>query len=135
MIAPNGGLFSGIGGWVNLSGDSQDEAVQERKVAQFASVKFGESRASALLQLREAIEDGLDFRRNRGAVDRNQRRTYVDGAGRADLAALSDVGSRRLPLVVRANRAADIEALLRLRKELNIKLVIAGGRGSLDARR
>jgi imidazolonepropionase-like amidohydrolase len=127
VVAPTDGLFSGIGGWVNLDGETQAQAVIHRKVAQFATIKFGASRAEAILRLREAIEDAVDYRRNRGAYDRNQRRDYAPGASRVDLAALADVASRRLPLVVRANRAADIESLLRLRKEMGFKMVILGG--------
>lgn len=127
VVAPTDGLFSGFGGWVNLDGDTQARAVKHAKVGQFSTIKFGESRAEAVLRIREAIEDASDYRRNRSAYERNQRREYVEGASRVDLAGLAEVASRRIPLVVRADRAADIESLLRLRKELGIKMVILGG--------
>ncbi|MBT3218536.1 MAG: amidohydrolase family protein [Proteobacteria bacterium] len=125
MTLPTGGLVSGVGAWVDLNGHSQAEAVQNSKAAMVANLHHGPSRADALLRLRELLDDALDYQRNRGSYERNQRRDYV--GSRLDLIALGDVVNRKMPLVVKADRAADIEALLELKKEYGIKLVISGG--------
>ena len=125
ISGPTGGLVSGVGAWVDLTGQSQAEAVVSSKAAMMANLQYGPSRADALLRLRELFDDALDYQRNRGAYERNQRRDYA--ASRVDLMALGDVVNRNMPLVVKADRAADIEALLELKKEYGIKLVVAGG--------
>ena len=85
----------------------------------------GGSRAAALLQLREALEDARDYGANRGAYNEGRRREYA--RGRADLEALQPVLRGELPVVVRVNRASDIRAALKLGREFGLKLVVQGG--------
>jgi imidazolonepropionase-like amidohydrolase len=85
----------------------------------------GGSRAAALLQLREALEDARDYAANRGAYNDGRRRAYA--RGRADLEALQPVLRGELPVIVRVHRASDIRAALRLGREFGLKLVVAGG--------
>lgn len=126
VVAPSGGLVSGQSAWVDLAGQTQAEAVKADSIALHATLA-GSSRAQALLHLAELLEDARDFQRNRAAWDRNGRRAYASGAGRLDLEAMQAVLARRVPLVVKADRASDIEALLRLAKRGGIDLVISGG--------
>lgn len=85
----------------------------------------GGSRAAALLQLREALEDARDYAANRGAYNDGRRRAYA--RGRADLEALQPVLRGELPVIVQVHRASDIRAALRLGREFGLKLVVAGG--------
>jgi imidazolonepropionase-like amidohydrolase len=85
----------------------------------------GGSRAAALLQLREALEDARDYAANRGAYNEGRRREYA--RGRADLEALQPVLRGELPVIVRVNRASDIRAALKLGREFNLKLMVQGG--------
>jgi imidazolonepropionase-like amidohydrolase len=85
----------------------------------------GGARAAALLQLRETLEDARDYAANRGAYNDGRRRQYA--RGRADLEALQPVLRGELPVVVHVERASDIRAALKLGREFNLKLVIAGG--------
>ena len=85
----------------------------------------GGSRAAALLQLRETLEDARDYAANRGAYNDGRRREYA--RGRADLEALQPVLRGELPVIVRVHRASDIRAALRLGREFGLKLVVAGG--------
>jgi imidazolonepropionase-like amidohydrolase len=124
VTAPTGGAVSGQAAYVDLAGATQAEAIVSPSVAMIAGLG-GSSRAESLRQLRELLLDARAYQRNRAAFERNAFRPLQ--AHRLDLDALAPVVDGRLPLVVGADRAADIEALLRLQRELGIKLVIQGG--------
>jgi imidazolonepropionase-like amidohydrolase len=84
----------------------------------------GGSRATAMLRLREALEDAGDFARNRVAYNAAQRREYV--RGRLDLEALRPVLRGEIPLAVQANRASDLLAAIRLADEFKLRLILMG---------
>lgn len=134
VVAPQPALegsdpISGLGAAINLGGG--DDFLVEPRVALFAQLGksgaslAGGSRASALLALREALEDARDFARHRGAWEDGRRRAY--SVGRLDLEALQAVLEREIPLVVTAHRASDILSLLELAAEERIDVVVAGG--------
>jgi imidazolonepropionase-like amidohydrolase len=123
VVRPSGGRISGQAAWVDLAGGSQADTVKGDSVAMIASLG-GPSRAAALGELREALADAVAYSQNRGAYERNATRELA--ASRRDLEALLPVARGELPLVVGADRAADIEALLRLRADTGIRLVIDG---------
>ena len=77
-----------------------------------------------MLRLREALQDALDFSRNRAAWNSAQRRAYA--RGRLDLEALVPVVRGELPLAVQANRASDLLAAMRLAQEFRPKLILMG---------
>jgi imidazolonepropionase-like amidohydrolase len=84
----------------------------------------GGSRATAMLRLREVLQDAADFNRNRVARNAAQRRSYA--RGRLDLEALRPVLAGEIPLAVQANRASDILAAIRLGDEFKLRIVIVG---------
>jgi imidazolonepropionase-like amidohydrolase len=84
----------------------------------------GGSRQSAILRLREAFQDALDYAANRKSFEQGDRRPYA--LSRLDLAALIPVVKGELPLVLGVERASDIEAALRLAKDFHLKLILAG---------
>jgi imidazolonepropionase-like amidohydrolase len=84
----------------------------------------GGSRASAVLRLREALQDANDFRLNRAAWNAAQRREYA--RGRLDLEALQPVVRGEIPLAIQAHRASDLLAAMRLADEFKLKLVLLG---------
>jgi imidazolonepropionase-like amidohydrolase len=124
VIHPEGGFVAGRIAFVSLYGERQADAVVEPVLAMEATGSSGPSLAADLLAMRELLEDARVFRANQAAFERNQTRAYA--ASRLDLAALLDVVDGRIPLVVGADRAADIEAWLRFRAEQRIRLVIVG---------
>ena len=69
--------------------------------------------------------DAVDYRRNRDAFDRGQRREY--SMSMEDLQALQSVLSGRTPLLVNVNRANDIDTIVGIADEYNIGLIIYGG--------
>ena len=125
VTRPTGGMVSGQGAFVSLAGGSQAEAVQHRSVAMYAGIG-GSSHAMGLLQLRELLDDAAVYQMAKGAYDRNQTRAFYPGASRLDLEALAPVVAGDLSLVIGADKASEIEALIQLKADLGVKLVIHG---------
>jgi imidazolonepropionase-like amidohydrolase len=84
----------------------------------------GGSRAAALQMLRSAIADARDYRENRAAWARGERRAY--SLSGADLEALQAVLDGTVALMVRVNRASDISVLLDLAEEYSVRLILLG---------
>ena len=129
LIIPSGKhVLLGQAAVVDLSGAQAPDAVTRTPAAMLAQLgeagaaAEGGSRASAMLRLREALQDAADFARNRAAWNSAQRRGYA--RGRLDLEALAPVLRGELPLAVAANRASDLLAALRLAEEFRLKLVL-----------
>jgi len=99
-------------------------AVRDEVVAVVASIG-GSSRARSMAELRAVLEDARLYARNRAAYERRATREYV--ANHRDLEALQPVVRGEVPLVVEVDRAADIEALIRMAKEQKIRMVLEGG--------
>lgn len=123
-------VFTGQGALVTLTGAQAPDAILKAPVAMFAILgeegagAEGGSRASAMLRLREALQDALDFSRNRAAWNVAQRRDYA--RGRLDLEALGPVVRGELPLAIDANRASDLLAAMRLADEFKLELILMG---------
>jgi len=130
VVAPSAGksLLAGRGAVIDLGTESPDFVVRPR-VAMFAELGepaarlSGGSRAGALLRLREALQDALDYGANRAAFEHGGRRPYA--LSRLDLEALQPVVRREIPLVIAVDRATDIEAALRLAKEFQLNLILS----------
>jgi len=122
-------VFSGLAAVVQL-GDSPD-FIADRGSAMVVNLgKVGSavshgSRAAAILGLRAALDDGIDYRRNKDAVERGQRRAYSMSI--EDLEALQPVIAGRTPLLVNVTRASDIESIVRIAGEYGLELILYGG--------
>jgi len=133
LVTPGstGNVFAGQAAVVDLSGDQVPDAITKTPAAMVALMGesgagvAGGSRASAMLRMREMLEDARDYAANRTAFDAARRREYV--RSRLDLEALQPVLKAQEPLLVQANRASDLLAALRLAREFNARLVIMGG--------
>lgn len=123
LIAPAGGLVAGQAAWVDLAGSSQDEAVVQAPAAIVAAIDG--PAGYPLRRLRELLEDARLFVTRREAWEKGQSRRFP--WSRADLEALRPLIEREVPLLVKADRASDIEALLRFAAEEKIHLVVSGG--------
>jgi imidazolonepropionase-like amidohydrolase len=132
VVAPagTGHVILGQGALVDLSGAQIPDSIVKAPVAMFANLgeagaaAEGGSRASAMLRLREVLQDALDFSRNRIAWSNAQRRPYA--RGRLDMEALGPVVRGELPIAINANRASDLLAAIRLADEFHLKLVLLG---------
>jgi imidazolonepropionase-like amidohydrolase len=129
-LAPLGGLVEGQGAAIRLTGATTTDMVLRTPTAVYATVAEA-GRAAAwgarggwTLRLRELFDDVRQYARRRADFERNQMRKVA--ASRLDLEALIPVVEGRLPLVVEAHRASDIEAVLRLARAEKIDLVLTG---------
>jgi imidazolonepropionase-like amidohydrolase len=132
VTAPAGAFVSGSGAWVSLvDRPAGDDAIIRSPLAMYAVLgddalgATGGSRGLATLRLRELLDDAAQYARRRGNYERNQTRPFA--GSRLDLEALVPVVRGELPLVVRAHRATDIRAALRLARDMRLHLVIQGG--------
>lgn len=121
-------VISGLGSVVHL-GDSNEHFVRRGAIVvanlgEAGSSVAGGSRAAAVMELRSALNDALDYRDNKDAVARGQWRDYSISI--ADLEALQWVVNGSIPLLIHANRASDISVVLGIAAEYNIRAVIAG---------
>jgi imidazolonepropionase-like amidohydrolase len=133
LVTPSstGNVFVGQAAVMDLTGDQVPDAVTKAPAAMIALLGengaqvAGGSRATAILRMREMLEDARDYGANRTAFNSAQRREYA--RTRLDLEALQPVLKGQEPLVVFANRASDLLASVRLAKEFNVRLVLMGG--------
>jgi len=129
LIQPSNGtgLFAGSAAVVKL-GDSGNVLIEDAamvvSLGQTGSDLAGGSRAAAMSLLRESIEDARDYAKNKDNYARGNRRKY--SLSRHDLEALVPVVQRRQPLLVRVERASDIERVLSFAKKQKITLILSG---------
>jgi imidazolonepropionase-like amidohydrolase len=132
LVVPGGTghILLGQAAVFDLAGEQVPASVTRAPAAMMATLGeagaavAGGSRATAMLRLREVLQDAADFNRNRVAWNAAQRRSYA--RGRLDLEALRPVLAAEIPLAVQANRASDILAALRLGDEFKLRIVIVG---------
>lgn len=131
LVAPAGGLVAGQAAVVDLVDGSMSDMLVRAPVAMVAQVgsprQAGDlgARGELLVRLKELLEDTRAYARRKADYERSATRDFV--ASRLDLEAMIPVVEGRLPLVVVADRASDIEAALRIAAEYNVRLAIAGG--------
>lgn len=125
VAAPSGGLVSGQGAFLTTDGQ-----VRVGSVALFATLggpggqALHSTRGAALQRLRELLDDARTYAARRADFDQGRLRRV--SASRLDLEALQPVLAGQLPLVVEADRAADLRGALALAREWKLKLVILG---------
>jgi imidazolonepropionase-like amidohydrolase len=128
---PSGGLISGQGLAFDLVGDNIGEMSIRSPIAMFGSVSEnqhdvgGGTRGGMFMRLREVLEDARTWNSNPQAFERGETREF--SVSRLDLAALQPVLRGEMPLVVEAHRASDIQTVLRIADEYDLKVIIAGG--------
>jgi imidazolonepropionase-like amidohydrolase len=130
VVAPDRGILGGQSAFVDLAGDTVDDAVARGTLAQYAHADDETvqtttgTRGGLWLTLREALQDARFYATHRAAYDANGVRLL--SLRRADLEALVPVVRGEQPLVVRAERASDIETALHLADDLALKVVLEG---------
>jgi len=130
VVMPNGGLVSGQAALLDVIPGTTTDMMIKSPVAMIAEVGNPQAagvgaRGELIVKLRELLEDTRFFQTHRDAFDRAQTRNF--SASRLDLQAMIPVIEGRLPLLVNVNRAADIDAAMKLAREFNLKLMIGGG--------
>ncbi|NNE37534.1 MAG: imidazolonepropionase, partial [Gammaproteobacteria bacterium] len=131
IVAPDSGhhVFAGQAAMAHLR--QTGDLLIDRSVAMFARFgaragRFaGGSRAAAYAKLRHAFADTQEYLANRDAVLQGDWREL--SLPKHDLDALIPVVDGVKPLVIDVHRASDIRALLELKQEFNLNLIIIGG--------
>jgi imidazolonepropionase-like amidohydrolase len=129
--AGTGNVFLGQGAVMDFSGAQVPDSVTRAPAVMVAALGeagagvAGGSRSTAILRLREILEDARDYAVNRAAFNAGGRRDYA--RARLDLEALQPVLKGEVPLAVQANRASDLLAAVRLATEFKLRLVLVGG--------
>ncbi|MCA9685265.1 MAG: amidohydrolase family protein [Myxococcales bacterium] len=125
-VAPGGGLISGEVAWIDLLPGDYQHIVAAHGVAMSAQLGHAHqgSRAAGLAELRRAFEDAEWYRQNQRNYDKGAARELV--AHPADLKALWPVLDKTIPLVVGADRASDMLALIELAEDFDLMLTIVG---------
>jgi imidazolonepropionase-like amidohydrolase len=129
-VFPQGGLVSGQGALVDIVDGSVSDMLVRAPIAMVAQIGNTQaagvgSRGELILRLRELLEDVRAYGRRRADFERAATREFA--ASRLDLEAMQPVLAGRLPLIIVADKASDIEAALRLAREYSVRIMIAGG--------
>jgi imidazolonepropionase-like amidohydrolase len=130
-VLPSGGqLVSGQAAMLNLVEGMPSDMVIRAPIAMLAEIGQSDAagvgaRGELIVRLRELIEDTRAFMRNRAAYERAETRDYA--ASRLDLQAMIPVVEGKLPLLIAADKATDIDAALHFAKDNNLKIIIGGG--------
>jgi imidazolonepropionase-like amidohydrolase len=130
VVMPSGGLISGQAAVLRLVTGDVPAMLLRAPIGVVANLEptggtDARPRAETLTRLRELLEDTRVYRTRRSDYERAQTRELT--ASRVDMDALIPVLEGRLPLIVRVDRASDIETAMRLAREYGMKLIVAGG--------
>lgn len=132
IAAPTNGhsIFAGQGAAIHLGNAKSDETVIKPRVAVFANItsraaeNSGGSRASAMLDLREAFIDAQTYADNKSDYEKAAMREL--SGSRLDMEALQAVLDGDIPLVLKVSRASEIRQALKLVSDFGIRLVLEG---------
>jgi imidazolonepropionase-like amidohydrolase len=130
VVLPQGGLIAGQAALIDLVEGSVADMLVRAPVAMVGQVGAPSqanmtARGELIVRLRELLEDTRAYMRRKGEFERAETRPFV--GSRLDLEAMIPVVQGRLPLILQANMASDIEAALRLARENELRIIIAGG--------
>ena len=128
-VVPTGGLLSGQAAVLNLGDGSLSDVLVKAPAAIFADAgpatpDRGASRGEIFERLREVLSDARTYAGRRAGYERNESRELA--ARHADLEAMQLVLSGKVPLVIIADRASDIEMALAIGHDFGIRLGLAG---------
>ncbi len=130
VVAPGGGLIAGQAALVDLVEGSTADMIRRAPVAMVGQVGSSQqagvsARGELIVRMRELLEDARTYSRRRTAYEGGDTREFA--ARRIDLDALVPVVEGRLPLLLNADKASDIEAALKLARDYGLRIMIGGG--------
>lgn len=130
VVAPatGTGIFAGQGAVVDLGADmnpvTRARAFQYVEMGEAGAKEAGGSRAAMLLTFRMMLRQAQDYARAPAAYDGNSRDALLN---RVDAQALVPVVTGAMPLMVHAESARDILAVLALRQDFPaLRIILAG---------
>ncbi|HTL96122.1 MAG TPA: amidohydrolase family protein [Gemmatimonadaceae bacterium] len=130
MSTPGGGLIAGQAAMIDLFGDTRAEMILRAPAAMIASIGDGggdgaPAKGQQIAKLRELLQDTRYYEKHVTEFDRGQSRQMSTTP--ASLAALVPVLTGKIPLLINADEASDIQSAIDLAKEFGIKVIIGGG--------
>jgi imidazolonepropionase-like amidohydrolase len=130
VILPQGGLIAGQAAVIHMVPGSSSDMLLRGPVAMLANIgpargPNASSRGATIARLRELLDDARSYRTHRTDFERAATRPYA--ATQRDLEALLMVLDGRVPMMIEADKASDIENALRLAADYRIKIMISGG--------
>ena len=130
VVLPSGGLIAGQAAFIDLVDGTVSDMVIKAPIAMVGEIGNKNAagvgaRGEVLVRLREVLEDAKIYSRRRADFERAQTREFA--ASRLDLEALIPVVEGRMPLILRVDRASDIDAALKIAEEYKLKIIIGGG--------
>ena len=128
-VRPSSNLIAGQHALVDLVTAPGQDMLRRAPSAMVAEVQSAtgagvESRGELVAKLRQLLDDARDWPSRRTNVEENRSRPLA--APPADLEALQPVLSGTLPLFVFADRAAEIDAVLRIAADYKLRVVLGG---------
>lgn len=130
LLLPQAGLIKGTAYLVSMTGSLEDLPDPKRPVVMvgdFAgggAAVSGGARGGAWLKLREALADARWYAKNKAAVEQNRSRALT--LSPLQLEALLPVLEGKLPLLLWADRAADVLAAVRFGEDEKVHVIIGG---------
>lgn len=130
VVMPSGGMISGQAAILRLVAGGVADMLLRAPVGMVANLgpvsgPEARPRGETLARLREILEDTRVYRTRRADYERSQTRDLT--VSRIDMDALVAVLEGRVPLIVRVDRASDIETAMRIAREYGIRLIVVGG--------
>lgn len=129
-IVPGGNFVSGQAAVIDLSNGGLGDMLVRAPAALVADMAStgenrGQARGEVIGRMDALLADARNYRAPRNEVERTA--TRPTSAPARDLQALGLVLSRRIPLILEADRASDIDAAITMARKHNIQLVVTGG--------
>ncbi len=129
-VIPGGNFVSGQAAVIELAVGGLGDMLRRAPAALVADMASkgqnrGQARGEVIGRMDALLTDARNYRAPRNDVERGSTRPTAASA--RDLQALGLVLSRRIPLILEADRASDIDAAITMAREHNIQLIISGG--------
>jgi imidazolonepropionase-like amidohydrolase len=130
MSTPVGGLIAGQSSMIDLYGDTRADMILRAPAAMIAGIgdaggDGAPAKGQVVAKLRELLQDTRYYQKHVADFDRGQSRQL--SASPAGLAAMVPVLEGKVPLLIDADQASDIQSVIDLQKEFGIKVIIGGG--------
>lgn len=132
QTAPRGNVFLGQSAVINLAGDSPQAMIVRSPVALYVGLspigggQYPGSLMGVFSSVRQMLLDARRYREANEIYERNPRGLRRPEQDKS-LAALLPVLDRRMPVVMQADRAREIDRALDLAQEFNLQMIINGG--------
>ena len=133
QTAPRGNVFLGQSAIINLAGDSPQQMIVRSPVALYVGLQplgggqYPGSLMGVFSSVRQMLLDARRYREMNDIYERNPRGLKRPAPDKS-LEALQPVIAGRMPIVMQADSEREIDRVLDLAKEFNVKMIVNGGR-------